>query len=124
MKLLLDQGLPRSCVGTLRAGGFDAAHVGDLGLAKADDTDILEQARKGNMVVVTLDADFHALMAVSGSSMPSVIRIRIEGLRAAGLAELLSRVVRACRRDIEAGALITVAERRLGLRRLPIVPRR
>ena len=43
MKLLLDQGLPRSAVAELSARGIVAEHVGDLGLAAATDEAILEK---------------------------------------------------------------------------------
>jgi predicted nuclease of predicted toxin-antitoxin system len=45
MKLLLDQGLPRSAATLLTAAGIDAVHVGDLGLASADDPAILRSSR-------------------------------------------------------------------------------
>jgi predicted nuclease of predicted toxin-antitoxin system len=80
MKLLLDQGLPRSTVLHLRNQQIEAVHVGDRGLATATDSEILDVGRQEGMVVVTLDADFHALLALSGVTGPSVIRIRIEGL--------------------------------------------
>ena len=38
MKLLLDQGLPRSTVRHLAAVGIAAEHVGDIGMAAAADT--------------------------------------------------------------------------------------
>jgi len=82
MKLLLDQGLPRSTVFPLRTAGIDAVHVGEKSLATAPDSLILDIARREQCIVVTLDADFHALLALSGAAGPSVIRIRIEGLRA------------------------------------------
>jgi predicted nuclease of predicted toxin-antitoxin system len=123
MKLLLDQGLPRSTVGLLRAAGLDVVHVADVGLAAADDAVILDRARSDGRVVVTLDADFHALMAVSGAVRPSVIRVRIEGLRAEALAELLQRVIAVSRAELEAGALATVGSpRRVRIHRLPIIP--
>ena len=75
--LLLDQGLPYTAAKLLRDRGIDAIHVGDLGMAEAADRLILEQARLLNRAVCTLDADFHALMALGGHATPSVIFIRI-----------------------------------------------
>lgn len=60
MKLLLDQGLPRTTAALLRAQGIDAVHVGEIGLAAAADALILEQGRRDGRVVVTLDADFYS----------------------------------------------------------------
>ncbi|MDJ0688581.1 MAG: DUF5615 family PIN-like protein [Xenococcaceae cyanobacterium MO_188.B32] len=72
MKLLLDQGLPRSAT-TLRSEvGIDTVHVAEIGLSAADDTDIIQRARDDERVVVTLDADFHALLALSAATSPSV----------------------------------------------------
>nr|WP_258003931.1 DUF5615 family PIN-like protein [Fischerella thermalis] len=41
MKLLLDQGLPRSAATLLSEAGIDAVHVAEIGLSAADDRDIL-----------------------------------------------------------------------------------
>jgi len=50
---------------------------------------ILDLGREVGRTVVTLDADFHALLALKGAISPSVIRLRIEGLRAEELATLV-----------------------------------
>jgi len=89
MGLLLDQGLPHSAVLHLKNADIEVAHVGDRGLATAGDSKILDFGRQEGRIVVTLDADFHALLALPGATGPSVIRIRIEGLRAESLATLL-----------------------------------
>ena len=120
MKLLLDQGLPRSTVPCLEAAGIESVHVGEVALSRADDSDILEYARHDGLVVVTLDADFHALIALSGACDPSVIRIRIEGLNAEALARLLGRIVSGFCSDIERGALLSVTPLRVGVRKLPL----
>jgi predicted nuclease of predicted toxin-antitoxin system len=122
MRLLPDQGLPRSAGDLLRALGHVAAHVGDIGLADAEDAAILEHAIAHRDVVVTLDADFHAIIAVSGASAPSVIRLRIEGLRASELVDALAPVVEQCADQLEKGALVTIDERRVRVRLLPVSP--
>lgn len=124
MKILLDQGLPRGAVAELRRLGFDAVHTGDIGLAAATDEDIVRQARRDAQTIVTLDADFHALLALSSSASPSVIRVRIEGLRAQQLAVLVQRVVALCEADLRAGCMVTVDEHSVRVRALPVVRQR
>ncbi len=71
MKLLLDQGLPRSAAALLRATGIDTVHTGEIDLATADDEAIIQVARQHERVIITLDADFHALLALSRADKPS-----------------------------------------------------
>jgi predicted nuclease of predicted toxin-antitoxin system len=120
MKLLLDQGLPRSAAALLRRTGIDTVHVGEVGYAEAEDHTILHRAREEGRVVVTLDADFHALLAISGAQKPSVVRPRVEGLRADALATLLQEVLHTSQADLEVGAKVTVHPTRIRIRRLPI----
>lgn len=122
MKLLLDQGLPRSTIYHLRALGITAEHVGDLGMSRATDADILSAAQDRNAVVVTLDADFHALLARAGATSPSAIRIRREGLKGDELAQILAQVVEAAGSELEAGAVVSVDPVRIRVRSLPIAP--
>lgn len=82
MKLLLDQGLPLSAAALLRETGIDSIHVGEIGMSEAEDADIIQRARDEGRIVATLDADFHTLLALNVAIAPSVIRIRIERLRA------------------------------------------
>jgi len=72
------------------------------------------------MVVVTLDADFHALLVLSGATGPSVIRIRIEGLRAENLSHLLVNVLQVCSDHLLRGAMVSVTENGVRVRQLPV----
>lgn len=121
MRLLLDQGLPRSSVYHLRRVGIEAAHVGELGLAAASDSAILDVARQEQRIIVTLDADFHALLALSGAVGPSVIRVRLEGPRAEPLTHVLVDVLSLCKDDLEHGAMVSVTENGVRVRRLPLL---
>ena len=121
MKLLLDQGLPRSASILLSDRGIDTIHVGDIGLSAAEDTEIIEKARGENRILVTLDADFHSILALSYAKSPSVIRIRIERLRAEILTELLLNVINECQKELEQGAAVTVELRRIRIRCLPLL---
>ena len=120
MKLVLDQGLPRSAVTLLIARGFGTVHVGEIGLAAATDASLIERARNDGRTIVTLDADFHALIALEGTSSPSVIRIREEGLKGLELAELVVRTVDLCRADLDSGAVVTVRGDSVRVRSLPV----
>jgi len=120
MKLLLDQGLPHTAAHRLRNAALDTVHTSECGLAKATDSAILEYAREHGQVVVTLDSDFHTLLALSDATAPSVIRIRIEGLRAEAASDLIETIVRRCHNDLNAGAAVSVTEKQIRVRKLPI----
>jgi predicted nuclease of predicted toxin-antitoxin system len=120
-RLLLDQGLPRSTGRLLAAGGWDVVHASEIGLGHADDSEILHRARAEQRVCVTLDADFHALLATSGERGPSVVRVRKEGLDAGALAAPMEAVWPGIQEALGAGAMVTVTDRAVRVRRLPIV---
>jgi predicted nuclease of predicted toxin-antitoxin system len=120
MKLLLDQGLPRSVAATLREVGVDTIHVGEIGMATALDEEIIAYGRAEGRIVVTLDADFHAILALSGAASPSVIRLRIERVGAAEIARRIRVVIGACHEDLVKGAMVTADLTRIRLRRLPV----
>jgi predicted nuclease of predicted toxin-antitoxin system len=119
-RLLLDQGLPRSTGAILARVGWEVVHVSEISMARADDIAILERATIEQRVCVTLDADFHALLALSGETAPSVVRIRKEGLDADALAALLESVWSDIESAVIAGAMVTITDRSVRIRRLPI----
>lgn len=99
---------------------MDAVHVGDIAMAYSSDSEILENARKQNRIVVTLDADFHALLALSGSNSPSVIRIREEGLKGPALCQLVLRLADQFAEPLAKGCVLTATLTQARLRLLPI----
>lgn len=120
IRLLLDQGLPRTTVELLNEDGWNVVHAYQCGLGTASDEQILEYARGERRAICTLDADFHSILAVTGASNPSVVRIRQQGLRGADVASLLKRVWDEVGELLEGGAAVTVTERAIRLRRLPL----
>jgi predicted nuclease of predicted toxin-antitoxin system len=90
-------------------------------MKRADDVDILRYARIEKRVCVTLDSDFHSLIAVSGEAQPSVIRIPKEGLNAEAIVELLWRIWPGIEGSLDGGAMVTVTDHSDHVRRLPVV---
>lgn len=121
MTLLLDQGLPRSTVTELKHLNISSIHVGDIGMFAAKDSEIIQKALEDSFIIVTLDSDFHTILASSGNTKPSVIRIRIEGLKAKELAALIHSVLQAADNEINTGAAISVNERGIRVKHLPLI---
>jgi predicted nuclease of predicted toxin-antitoxin system len=119
-RLLLDQGVPRSTGAILTRSGWEVTHVSEIGMSRASDADILERAKTEQRVCITLDADFHALLALGAEAGPSVVRVRREGLDAGALAALLETVWPRIDEALDAGAMVTVTDHSVRIRRLPI----
>ena len=117
---MLDQGVPHDAAVRLRDLGYECVHVGEAGLSTATDDGILAFALARSAIVVTLDADFHAILAVSGAVGPSVIRIRIQGLGAGKIVEYVRFMSSRFQTELETGSLVTVKTRKSTCHKLPI----
>ena len=71
--------------------------------------------------VVTLDADFHTILAVSEAKGPSVIRRRIQGLNGAKVANIVAQVVDRFTMELTRGCLVTVKLNKTTFHKLPVV---
>jgi predicted nuclease of predicted toxin-antitoxin system len=99
---------------------MDAIHVGEVSMAFSTDQEIMEKALIDERVVVTLDADFHALLAISGATKPSVIRIREEGMKGPDLCSLILQLWKKFSAELMSGCVITATLHQARLRMLPI----
>jgi predicted nuclease of predicted toxin-antitoxin system len=120
IRVLLDQGLSPATAGILRQYGWDAVHVADIGLERSTDLEILEFCRADQRSCVTLDHDFHAHLAILRSHGPSVVLLRVEGLKASAQATLIRAVWQVCQSDLDAGAAVSADSETVRVRRLPL----
>lgn len=118
--VLLDEGLPLRAAQWLREFGVDAMHVRELGLASAPDTRILDTARAEQRVCVTLDHDFHAILAETGAAAPSVVLIRMQQTGYVDTGRLILRILGEVEEQLKKGAAVTATRRGIRLRSLPL----
>jgi predicted nuclease of predicted toxin-antitoxin system len=84
------------------------------------DQEILAWAAGENATIVTLDADFHMILAVSGATTPSVIRLRRQGLDAPAVVEIVRNVAVRFRVELAHGSMVTVKANKITRHKLPI----
>lgn len=120
MKFLADMGIAYSTVTFLRDRGHDTVHLRDEGLQRLADEDIVKKAIAEKRAILTHDLDFGRLVAVSKAAIPSVITFRLQDMRPARVNRYLEDVLSRFTAELEAGALITVDERSIRIRPLPI----
>lgn len=95
MILWLDEHLsPQLAVWIGKTLGLEAAHVRDLGLARAKDQELFHAARQANAILLTKDADFIGIVERLGPP-PPVIWLTCGNTSNANLKRLLERSLEA-----------------------------
>ncbi len=118
--LLLDQGVPVDAANLLRERGYRATHVSEIGMTTHSDAEIIEAAAQMHSAILTLDADFHALIAVQRLARPSVVRLRMEGCRAEAFVSVVAPVLVRYEQELLSGAFVSIRGSRVTCHLLPI----
>lgn len=113
-------GISPVTVATLRAYGHEATHLREEGLHRLPDSDILAKARTEQAIVLTHDLDFGELMAASRAPLPSVIIFRLPDMRPTNVNRHLLSIIVHYADELAQGAILSVTEKRVRVRRLPI----
>ena len=119
-RFLVDADMPARTAEALRAKGYDAVDVRDLGMGSAPDAAILDLAQKEGRAVITRDLGFAAL-AADRPSHQGVLLLRFGGLRSPAIIGGLQAAMEslsASTTDL-AGAVVVIEPGRVRTRRLP-----
>ncbi len=121
MKFLIDNSLSPRIAEGLIAGGYQAVHVGQLGMGTASDEQIFQWCLENDHVVVSADTDFGTLLAQYRGNKPSVLLLRRVGQHrpAATIGVLLANLP-AIIEPLEDGSIVVIEENRIRVRSLPI----
>ena len=120
MKFLLDMGLAQSTAQSLQALGHDALHLREQNLQRLTDQQIVDKALKEDRVILTHDLDFGRIVALGRNRYPSVVTFRLQDMRAINVDRSLTDILGRFASDLESGALISVTDQAIRLRRLPV----
>lgn len=104
----------------LRESGHDAVHVREYEMHRASDALILARGRSEGRIVLTMDLGFDYLLAISRQRLPSLIIFRLEDETSENLNLKLETVFEEFTDHLESGSVLSVGERRIRARRLPI----
>lgn len=121
MKFLVDAALSYVLANLLTEAEYDAVHVRHYDMTKAPDIEIFERAKIESRIIIRVDTDFSALLALTNSAKPSVILLRWPMLRRAEeQAAVIKANLSGIEVDLENGAVVTIEENRVRVRLLPI----
>ena len=90
MKLLFDENVSHKLVGILAHEFPGSAHVRDVGLRAAEDSQIWDHARTQGLMIVSKDTDFRERSYVEGFP-PKTIWLDVGNAGTAAISELLRR---------------------------------
>lgn len=114
-------GISPKTIEFLHTLGHEASHLHEHGLDRMSDSDILAKARMEGSILLTSDLGFSELAFASQMELPSVIIFRLHPpMRSAKVNQYLHRIINEHKTELEQGAILSVTENQIRVRRLPL----
>jgi predicted nuclease of predicted toxin-antitoxin system len=112
-QFLIDQMFDRLVIAALRGRGYDVVAVSELGMATADDAEIMLWAIENNRIVITLDEHFGDWSILPLSRHPGVIRLKVNPATTATSLSLLLPFLQCHAETDFSNRLVIVRENRI-----------
>ena len=120
MKVLADINVSVAVVTLLRRSGVTVDRVSSSLGPRAADLDIVAAARQSGEVLLSHDQDFTAILALTGATKPSLLNLRTTSVDPEFLVRCIRRALEEAVKELDAGAVVTVEDGEIRVRRLPI----
>jgi predicted nuclease of predicted toxin-antitoxin system len=120
MNFLLNMNIRREMIAPLQKRGHACRHVGDIGMSRAKDEEIVAEAKRRGEVILTHDLDYGHLLAFSGEKAPSVIILRLRNLSVNEVLSRLDSIWKEIESPLMNGAIVSLSDKSLRIRKLPI----
>lgn len=120
MKLLVDMNLSPRWIVVLKESGYEALHWSTVGQPNARDSEIMAWAAANGHTVITHDLDFSAILAATQDVAPSVVQIRAEDVSPTVIGTIVVGALHQMELELEAGALLSIDDKTMRLRILPL----
>lgn len=118
MRILVDEDLPVAAAELLRAGGHEARHVLELGLAGSTDRHLFDTAQAQGALILSADVDFANLLQFPLGRHNGIIVLRFpDHFRRREILDLLSRFLDSMDLSQLRGALVIVEPGAFRIRR-------
>lgn len=112
LRLLLDQMIDTTVAHALKVAGHDVLRASEVGLAREDDSEILQKAVQDDRILVTLDEHFGDWVVLPLSNHPGVVRVKADPATSQQILSVLLPFIEKHNRRVFRNSLVIVRGKR------------
>lgn len=120
MKLLANLHIAPRTVAFLCEQGHDVLRIDAVLPCDSPDEEIVREAMRLERIILTQDLDYSDIIALSGETRPSLVTLRLSSSRIENVNTVLARALPGVEADLLRGAIVTIQDRAIRVRLLPI----
>lgn len=119
LNFLADMNISPQTVNALQCLGYSIIRVSAILPANPTDQTIISRAKLDNLIIITQDLDFSALVAIGGQTVPSLVTLRMSDSSPEKVTKRLLEVLPDIAAILPLGYSIVITDTHHRLRKLP-----